>query len=245
MKIAICDDDALCRKQISSFLTAYAAQRDLELSVSVFDRASALMENVQHLDLFDIYILDIIIPGMNGIQLGIQLRQADPDGIILYLTSSPEYALDSYRARAFDYLLKPLQKEQLFSSLDQAFGIMANRKKKSLIVKTRESSIKLSLDTILYAELLNRKVTYYLINGNTVETSTIRTTFAESIQELLADSRFVLCGPGLAVNLYHITMTDSDTLYFKNGKKVYVGKRAGRDIRSAWSDFWLEGDGSK
>ena len=54
----------------------------------------------------------------------------------------------------------------------------------------------------------------------------------------------ILCGAGLAVNLYHITMTNTDTLSFNTGEVLYVGKRVGRSIRSAWSDFWLNGEES-
>ena len=60
------------------------------------------MQDVLSFGAFDIYILDIIMPGCSGIQLGKDLRRADPDGKILHLTSSAEYALESCRVKAFD-----------------------------------------------------------------------------------------------------------------------------------------------
>lgn len=245
MRIAICDDDALCRETVLSIVGDYIAQRNREISISVFERATSLLDEALRFGGYDIYILDIIMPGVNGIQLGVKLRQVDPNGKILYLTSSQEYAIESYRAKAFDYILKPAKAERLFAALDEAIETTANRKEKSLIVKTRENNVKVTLDSILYAELVDRKICYHLVSGTTIESNSIRTNFAEGIQELLADSRFALCGAGLAVNLYHITMTGNDTLIFKNGRKLYIGKRAGRDIRSVWSDFWLSGEGSK
>ena len=245
MKIAICDDDARCRKQALDLVNAYIVQRNKEISVSVYDRATALIDAAQRFGGYDIYILDIIMPGMNGIKLGVELRTFDPDGKILYLTSSMEYAYESYQAKAFDYILKPIQQERLFTALDDAIATIANRKDKSLIVKTRENRVKLTMDQILYVELVDRRVAYHLLNGDTVESSSIRTTFAECIQELLADGRFVLCGSGLAVNLYHVTKADTETLYFRNSRKLYIGKRAGRDMMSIWSDFWLYGEGTK
>lgn len=245
MKIAICDDDALCREQVLDLVNAYIQKRNQDISVSVYDRAAALIDAAQRFGGYDIYILDIIMPGINGIKLGVELREFDPDGKILYLTSSIEFAYESYQAKAFDYILKPIQQDRLFTALDDAIRTIANRKEKSLIVKTRENRVKLTMDQILYVELVDRRVAYHLLNGDTIESTSIRTTFAECIQELLADGRFVLCGSGIAVNLYHVTKADTETLFFKNGKKLYIGKRAGRDMLSIWSDFWLYGEGNK
>ena len=245
MKIAICDDDALCREQVLNVVNAYIEQKNRDISVSVYDRATALIDAAQRFGGYDIYILDIIMPGINGIKLGVELRSFDPDGKILYLTSSIEFAYESYQAKAFDYILKPVQQDRLFAALDDAIRTIANRKEKSLIVKTRGNRVKLTLDQILYVELVDRRVVYHILSGESVESSSIRTTFAECIQKLLADSRFVLCGSGIAVNLYHVTKADIETLFFKNGKKLYIGKRAGREMMSIWSDFWLYGEGNK
>ena len=239
MKIAICDDDELCREQILTIVNDYVDQRNRDISVSVYARATALIDAAERFGGYDIYILDIIMPGLNGIQLGVQLRRFDPDGKILYLTSSLDFAYESYQAKAFDYILKPVDRERLFAALDDAIATIANRKEKSLIVKTRENRVKLTMDSILYVELADRRVVYHTIGGESIESISIRTTFAECIQELLADDRFVLCGSGLAVNLYHIAKADTETLFLKNGRKLYIGKRAARDMLSIWSDFWL------
>ena len=81
--------------------------------------------------------------------------------------------------------------------------------------------------------------------GKTVETVQIRTTFTEAMQELLQDSRFFLCGKSITANLHHITMVEKDAVVFKDGTRVYLPKKACNDARSAWNDFWLNGDGSK
>lgn len=238
MRIAICDDDALCREAVLTLVREYISHRNREISVSVFDRATALMDEVLRTGGYDIYILDIIMPGMNGIHLGKDIRQVDPIGRIVYLTARAEYAIDSFQVKAFDYLLKPATAERLFATLDDAIEASASRKEKSLIVKARENSMKISLDSILYIQLNDRKIRYYLVSGAVIESNSIRTGFAEGIRELLSDSRFALCGAALAVNLHHITMISSDTLSFHNGQTLYVGKRAGREIRSLWADFW-------
>lgn len=245
MRIAICDDDAICREQVSAIVQAYKTQKHPELEISIYESASSLMADVLRFGSFDIYILDVIMPGANGIQLGRQLRSEDAEGKIIYLTSSRDYAVDSYRVKAMDYLLKPVERAVLFDALDEAILTLSNRREKSLIVRTKDSSTNLILDSILYAALKGKSIVYYLSNGKTVEGISIRTSFSEAIRELLQDGRFVLCGSGMAVNLYYITTADNDTLTLKNGQTLYVGRRASRELRSAWMDFWINREGSK
>lgn len=245
MRIAICDDDAHCREEILCMVNEYIAGSDRRSAVTVYERADTLLDDVLRFGGFDIYILDIIMPGVNGIQLGVELRKHDYIGKILYLTSSREYAIDAFQAKASEYLLKPVEKNKLFVALDDAIQTIANRKEKSFIVKTRERSIKLGLDSILYVGLYNKTIIYHLVDESAVESTSIRTTFSDAIAELLLDSRFVLCGNSVAVNLYYVTMAETDTLFFRNGSKLYIGKRAGRELRSVWTDFWMSGEGSK
>lgn len=245
VRIAICDDDAICREAVNADLSVYKAQRRPELSVSVFDSAEHLLSGVASLGSFDLYLLDIIMPDINGIALGKQLRQLNPDAAIIYLTSSHEYAVDSYRVRAFDYLIKPVQQDRLFETLDEAFLSLSNRREKSLIIRTRENSTKASFDSIMYAKLEGKSIVYHLIGSKTIEGMSIRTSFSEAIAALLTDERFALCGSGIAVNLYYVSSIDSDTLYFRNGAKLYVGLRAGRSLRSVWMDFWMNKEGTK
>ena len=245
MRIAICDDDLLCRGQVESIVSSYGRQRRMDISLSVYESADALLADSRSLNGFDLYLLDIIMPGTNGIELGRRLLRENPNGKIIYLTSSHEYAVDSYRVRAFDYIIKPVAQEQLFRTLDEAVHLIAGRRSRSLIVRTRESSTKVSFDSILYANLTGKSIVYHLADGSAVEGMSIRTAFAEAISDLLKDERFALCGSGTAVNLAEITIVDSDTLHFRNGARLYVGLRAGRSLRSVWMDFWMNREESK
>ena len=245
MKIAICDDDALCLKQVCAIVEEYKLRKQPELEISVYESASDLLMDVMRVGSFDIYILDVIMPGINGIQLGRQLRKEAADCKIIYLTSSRDYAVDSYSVKASDYILKPAKIDRLFESLDEAILTIASRRDKSLIVRTRESSVKLTMDSILYAALENKSIAYHLTNGNTVDGLSIRTSFSEAVQALLKDGRFALCGSGVVVNLYHINTIGADTLFLKTGETLYVGRRACRELRTVWIDFWMNKEGNQ
>lgn len=245
MKIAICDDDALCLGSVLDLVTEYTRQKEQEISVSTYTRASDLMEDSQRIGGYDIYILDVLMPRTNGIELGLQLRDAGFDSRILFLTSSTDYAIAAFKVKASDYLLKPVKKDELFSALDEAIVSLSGKREKGLVIKTRENSVNLSFDSILYAELDRKTVVYHLVNGKTIEGAAIRTSFAEAVQELLRDNRFAMCGTSMVVNLYYIQVVDSDILIFRTGHRTHIGRRASRELRSVWSNFWFNGEGSK
>ena len=71
----------------------------------------------------------------------------------------------------------------------------------------------------------------------------MRTGFQETIAELLADKRFVLCGVGMAVNLDHVTEVENEAVVFDDNNKTFMGKKACRELRVAWSDYLLDSEG--
>lgn len=85
MKIVICDDETSCREQVLELTKLYAAQnKSKEISISAFSHAEELLEAVYKKGEFDIYILDIVMPGINGIEAGHELRSGGFDGKIIY-----------------------------------------------------------------------------------------------------------------------------------------------------------------
>ena len=246
MRIAICDDEERCRVQVLEFLREYSrSHTEHHPDISVFSAGEDLLEAAGKLGGFDIYILDIVMPHMDGIRLGTELRSRGYDGKIIYLTSSKEYAIDSFRVKPFHYILKPFDRADFRAVLDEAVDAMAEQKQKSIIVKTQDSRIKIHLHRILYAELSRRTVQYHMTDGRTVESIHIRSSFTEAVQELLQDNRFCLCGAEMLVNLQHLIEVENECLVFKNSCRLNAGKKACRDVRSAWYDYNFDGEGSK
>ena len=238
MKIAICDDYALYRELVLHIVNEYFNSKHQSVTVTTYDNGNDLINDSQKTGGYDIYILDVLMPGLSGIELGLSLRELGLNGQIIYLTSSEEHAIDAFKTKAFNYILKPIDKDVLVSTLDEVTSLIASQTQKSIIVKTRDGDIRLTLGSIQYAELVKRMVVYHLIDGKMVEGTTIRTTFAEAVQELLLDNRFVLCGASTLVNLHYITMLDKESVQFQNGAILYISARAGKQLRAVWNDFW-------
>lgn len=244
MKIAICDDDSFYNTQVLEYANIYATQNpDVHLTFSVFTQPEDLIDATQKNGGFDVYILDIVMPETNGIELGVELRKLGYDGKIIYLTSSKEFAVDSYKVKAFNYILKPVLYPDFASALDEAVNSILSEKEKSIIVKSKENSTRINIGSIMYAQLMRRRIFYYISNGETVESTHLRTTFSEAVQELLRDNRFVLCGKSIAVNLQHISKISTDKIIFTNNNKIFLSNKMCRELRYIWTDYWLNKEG--
>lgn len=235
--IAVCDDEIQQLRYIYGLLEEYMSSRNLPLRIKEFSSGKELMDSVNNGTEFDMFLLDIVMPEMNGIELGMRLRLSDRSGEIIYLTASPDYAVESYQTRAFFYLLKPIQKEQLFLVLDEAVKSRNKKIEQSFKLKTREGTRLIMYDDLLYAELNNRSIRYYLQDGSFWDSMTMTRSFKDAVSGLLEDERFFLCGASFLVNLYHVRMVDKKGARLTNGKYLELPKTACGSLRTAWFDY--------
>lgn len=244
MRIAVCDNDAFCINQYMSSAKQYAATHtDMNVDFDYFSHPDDLIEAAERIGGYDIYILDIVLPDINGIALGKKLRDAGYDGKIIYFTCNVAYSLDAFRVRAFDYLLKPIDTDTFCWAIDEAAAQISINNDKYLLVKTKDRRIKLAYDSIMYAELNHRAITYYLADGRVIESVSLRSTFANAIAELLCDKRFNLCSVGMVVNLDHITEIENEAVVFGRKYRSFLGVKYCRKLRRVWSNYILANQG--
>ena len=122
LKIAFCDDDLEILKELGILLDKYKKERDEDLTYTVFQSPLELLAAIEKGFSFDISFLDILMPGENGIETAKEIRQYDNNMKIIFLTSSPEFAVQSYTVGAYFYQLKPVWEESFFRLMDAVLG---------------------------------------------------------------------------------------------------------------------------
>ncbi len=238
IRIAICDDEKRLLDELKQDLNVLF--KCTAVKISTFLSADDLMNEVMENGAFDNYILDVIMPKTNGIELGMRLRQRGDNGVIIYLTSAAEYAVMSYDVGAFFYLLKPVDNDKLASILDRAVKIIEDRKNKGTAVKTHDGVKFLRFDEIMYAELKDRAVCYQTSGGEKVISQYLRVPFREACAKLLDDGRFVMCGASFCVNLGFIKALEKNFIVLKDDTRLSLPQKVIYNIKPLWLDFWLE-----
>lgn len=240
LRIAICDDDENQLKQAQALLDHYLLSRPgLNGQVEAFLSGSALLARTETAGGFDLYVLDILMPELSGIDTGRRLRALGEGGEIVYLTNSNDFAADSYDVRAFFYLLKPVEKGKLFHVLDGAVEKLNRRRSSAVVVTTADGPRRILLEHIRYVERVGRCMRYYCTD-NTVDSQTIRVSFGEAAAPLLADRRFCQCGASFVLNFQHVTGVNGQMALLDNGQTVALPRAAAVEFKRAWGCYWLE-----
>jgi DNA-binding LytR/AlgR family response regulator len=127
LRIAVCDDDPLELQKIKGYVDAYPPikKEDGGIVVGTFCSGSELLADIRAGGGYDLLILDIVMPGLSGIDLAARIREQDNACRIVFLTSSADFALDSYKVKAYYYLLKNEMKSELPVLLRRIAGEMA------------------------------------------------------------------------------------------------------------------------
>jgi len=242
LHIALCDDEQEQLSLIDGMLRQYnVLHPELNLRVWAFSSGAALLEHMRISGAFDLYLLDVIMPGEDGIQLGLKIRESDQCGRIFYLTSSADYAVDSYLPKASCYLLKPVKKERLFTALDEEVESWAQNHRAFITVKTRNGLQRLSVYAIVYGELVGRCVQYHLSDGSIVTGMSLRTSFREAVSPLLNYPQFVLCAASFFVNLSFVEMVEPRGLRLRRGGVLPLSRTLRTEVTNQWLDYHLQG----
>lgn len=241
MTIAICDDNDLTLQLLRALLEEYMEKRpNIPIKLSCFSSGIELLNDLDNHKQkhFDVYILDILMPVLNGIEVGKDLRSRHENGAIIYLTSSSDYAVASYDVKAYYYLLKPLDANKLFSLLDSLASAIALHDD-MVQIRIKQKTTLISLSQLLYVELKNRIIHYNMTDGTVLYSPSIQTSFKHEIAQILEQSSFAMCGASYAVNLKYIVEISDYHLQLMNGVLISVPRNHYSQLKGDWNQYRL------
>lgn len=242
IKITIIDDDLDFMNELEKKCNIYF---HLNLKKSIIEKINPItikIDDVLALNLdCDILFLDVEMPNFSGMELGRRIRSFNKKMFICFITNFSEYAIDSYRIHAFDYILKPVNQEKVNRFFDDLFMFFITDKEKVLKkIRTIEGLIEISFNDILYFEYLekssvykNRIVLMHLNNKKTYAIDKkISTVFAE-----LDQNEFVVPHKSFIVNLDSIKLIKADKIILNNGVEIPLSQKRRKHIKSQFSNY--------
>ena len=169
LKIAFCDDETAEIAQLEELLKEYAAARGQEFVHTSYQSSVELMADIEKGKRFDIMLLDILMPGENGMTAAREVREHDTNVKIIFLTASPEFAVESYAVDAWYYQLKPIRQEDFFRLMDSACAACSKEQTHSLILRSKNGIVRVELEKLVYCEVMGRTLTFHLNSGVVLE----------------------------------------------------------------------------
>lgn len=223
-EIAICDNDEKDLIQLHDQVTEYLENnQEINGNVESFLSSVELKKRLTEKH-FHIFVLDIMMPGINGIELGKIIRGKDEPAVIIYTTSSREFAFDAYGIHALRYLEKPISAGELREAIASGIQIIRNAEVQKISVNTKTGLVTVRADDIIYIENVSRCAVYVLKDGTDIVSTYNRRTFENSIRPLNEHPDFLQPHKSFFVNMGYIQAMQGDTLLLDNGKQIFISR---------------------
>lgn len=240
LKIFICDDEALEQKKIADNLQAYqASHSEQDIEFVIYSSALEMLQDIDRTDGPDIALLDICMPGMLGTELARDILRLCKNTDIVFLTTSPDYAVDAFSLHAADYICKPYTQEKFDEALDRVIAM--RRQRRWILVPSRGELHRIAIEDILYIETLDKQRVFYLTSGRELSA---RMTGIQ-LQECISEAKgMAMCGVSYIVNLSHVRCFSGADLVMDDGTVIPVPRRCRTQIKQDYFDFYLKEAGN-
>ena len=232
LKIAVCDDSRELLEKVEKDLHEYESVRNTPVTVHTYTNAVDLLDGLKKTD-YDILILDIIMPGFTGMQAAHEIRKFNEEIKIIFLTSSKEFAIESYSVGAYYYLLKPVLKEKLFSVLDKVVSEITS-KQESCVIYTHMGIVNIPFAKIECLEVYNKHLVFHLSDGSTKETRGALTDY-ENV--FLEKKEFLKIHRSYILNMDYIHSIEAGEIATYSGKRFPVSRLLAKDIKEHYMNY--------
>ena len=229
LKVAICDDSPIFLQNAVQLIKRWSEQSDIPVKLFTYDNGDELIAGNSSIRM-DIIFLDIIMPLLNGLDTAKELRQKDTAARIIFLTSSPEFALESYEVKAQGYLLKPVTYDKIKDALDECVHTL-EVEPKNVVMKTAFGYQKLYFHDIEYAEAQNKRVVFHLKTGKSVESTEPLYSFED---KLTCSSGFFKCHRSYLVYLPNVNRFNTTEIVTKSGRIIPIARGYAKAFKEAY-----------
>lgn len=228
IRIAVCDDSPVFLNQTKSMLERWK-EKPANMVVELFSDGDSLI--CAHGEKpFDIILLDIVMPILNGIEAARELRERDKRVKLVFLSSSSEYGVASYTVKASNYLLKPLDADAFFSCLSELLAEIRDTSR-FITVKGTDATHRIALSDIEYVEAQGKHIVFHVAGEKTVEATDALYAYDNT---LTLEDGFYKCHRSYIVNIHHIDSYSHNEIVMRSGNVLPLSRSCQKNFESTY-----------
>ena len=221
MKIAVCDDELQFLDSACSMIRKWAAKYNVQIELYRFDNGDDLIDSHKK-ECMDIIFLDVVMPLLNGIDTARELRNENQNVPIVFLTSSREFAVESYEVKALNYLIKPVDENRLSDVLEN-FRKEYQKKDESFTAQTPAGFFRIKMKDVEYLEAQNKIVIVHLVNSTIIE---IRELFSKCEEVFTIEKGFIKCHRSYIVNMRYVEQFTKSQIITSNKENIPISRNS-------------------
>lgn len=229
LRIAVVEDEEQFVRQIEKYIQKYSQENGEPINTIIFRDGAEILENYQ--PVYDIILLDIEMPKVNGMDAAEKIREIDTDVVMVFITNMAQYAIRGYSVGALDFIMKPINYYTFRMRLSRAVKRVEKKGHEQILLNLPDRVKKLDLRQIYYVEVQNRMLHYYTDEGEYVLRGTM-----QGAEKILAPHHFVRCNYWYIVNLMHVSEVRKEVAVVA-GHELDISRRNRTAFLSALAEY--------
>ncbi len=239
MRIAYLEDLKEHREQVLPLIEDWIRRKSPTSSVAVFPDAKSFLFKLEDTT-FDVLLLDILMPGLDGMSLAKKLRDRGDESLIVFLTGERDFVFEGYKVAAMDYLLKPIQKAELEGVLTRAQEELEHTVPE-VVLDTGDGLESVRLDRVAAIEVRDKELLFTLAETrNDYTQKVIRGSLNDWIQKIrdlgYAES-FLQIHRSYLCHIGHVQRLESDTVELRDGSRLPVARSRRKEVQRQYLDY--------
>lgn len=237
MKMAILDDMASDRKKVEACLCTYFIKYPIMDPVTIceFESGEDFLKSFVP-NTFQFVFIDYYMAGISGLLTAGKIRETDKNVILIFTTSSQDYAIDGYKVKASGYLLKPFEYYDMEEIMD-LIDIKEIRDGQFVELETGGASVRILLNDIIYCDIAGH---YVQIHTERMGLQRFRMTFLDLTHLLSPYKNFLPCFRGCIINMMRVKKIEELSFCMDNGDRIPFRKKEQTLLMRSYSDFLFE-----
>lgn len=232
--IAIVEDSDEEAEKLLTCLKRYAEENNEQFSYRRYTEASSFLEERNFT--FDIVFMDIMLPGVNGMEAAMRMRRTNAQTVLIFVTNMTSYAIKSYEVDALDYIVKPISYKRVVFKLRKALQIVSTNGGKVIVIHDKQGPVQVSSGEIYYVEIRKHRLTYHTERGEYTEIGSLK-----GIREILEPYNFACCNACYLVNLKYIFRVKGLILMTTSGEELKISQPKRKDFMNALANYLGQG----
>lgn len=232
VQVFVCDDDIYVSEWFRLAVDEYAKDRHTGIQVNTFTDIQEMVSSILHGFQPDVIFLDVLFPNANGISSVKNIIDKLKKSRVILMTSSRDFALEGYAIHAYDYMLKPLNKQTVFRLLDN----MPNQNGIQFQIKVKGIPVEINSADLMYVESDRHNLIFNLSNAQLITYGKL-----DDYNVLLeTEGSFIRCHQSYLINLNYITDIKGRLFLMSNGAGIPIRKRDASEFKKTYYSFLLE-----
>lgn len=234
LRIAICDDEEKMLFELEEAAGIFFRTHCVDCKIQTYQSGENLQYDLQDDIYYDLFLLDIEMPQVSGMNLAEKIRDAMPAAKTIFITSHLEYAITAYEFSVFRYIPKRQIGEKLPLALGDFYKLYRLERDEYYTIEVKNHVERLPYREILYI-LKDGKYAVFYLQGERVHS--VRKTLSQVFAEI-GKEYFCFADRGCIVNLANVTGMDGDTIFLPGGDTIMISRSGVAEFKAAMLRFW-------